>query len=90
MPFGIEVSTTEGLQNLADLTPIRLLGTQKITVASGSNAAPNGTINIFVRVVENDGISVELDGGDLVWSPIDSFYAGLDVEIDVMFFGGPL
>jgi hypothetical protein len=90
MSFGIQVDTTQGLANLVDLKPARLLGTQKITVSSGSNAAPTGTINIFVRIVQNTGINVQLTNGNLVWSPINSFFAGQTVEIDIMFFGGPL
>lgn len=72
MPYGMQVETTDGAVNLAEIPSARLLGIVNITTTSGSTAAPSGTADIFVKLVNLTDplqitIAVRLVGSDIVW-----------------------
>lgn len=72
MSYGIQVGTTSGVVNLAEIPSARLLGIVTITTTSGSTPAPSGTTNIFVKLVNLTNqlqitIAVRLVGSNIVW-----------------------
>jgi len=87
MSFGIQVDTTRGLVNLAEVMTVRFLGEFTVTTRSGTHTPPSGTSSIYVEPRgSNLFIGVRLSSGQLIWDESTSS-ADNNIENYVMFFG---
>lgn len=92
MPYGIQVETTQGVANLADIPSARLLELIVISTTSGSMPAPPGTASIFVKLrsfqtIDQFRVFVRLIGSDIVWG-FSGSQPPTGFEFDVLCFSG--